>query len=197
MKEHIRIIRHSVFLIILFFKDFIHLLLERGEGREKGRRRNIEVQEIHQSFASTTPQTEDLACNPGMCPDWESNQWTFGSQVSTQSTEPHQPGLLYNSCHLPPIPFYRQNLICLLLNYLHSNPNLYSIAISQASHSFPTIMSFPWFKDAKEAFDKYRYVHSARLWIRGVDSRAVGKLYLSAQAAITKYHGLGGLNHRN
>ena len=27
-----------------------------------------------------------------MCPDWESNQWLFGSQARTQSTEPHQPG---------------------------------------------------------------------------------------------------------
>ena len=24
--------------------------------------------------------TGDLACNPGMCPDWESNQPPFGSQ---------------------------------------------------------------------------------------------------------------------
>ena len=31
--------------------------------------------------------------DPGMCPDWESNWQPFGSQVDTQSTEPHQPGL--------------------------------------------------------------------------------------------------------
>ena len=42
--------------------------------------------------ASHTPPTGDLACNPGMCPDWESNWQPFGSQVSAQSTEPHQPG---------------------------------------------------------------------------------------------------------
>ena len=36
--------------------------------------------------------TEDLACNPGMCSDWELNRQPFGSQASTQSTEPHQPG---------------------------------------------------------------------------------------------------------
>ena len=41
------------------------------------------------------PPTGDLAHNPGMCPDWESNQRPFGSQASTQSTEPHQPG--YNT----------------------------------------------------------------------------------------------------
>ena len=33
---------------------------------------------------------EDLTCNPGMCPDWESNQQRFGSQAGTQPTELHQ-----------------------------------------------------------------------------------------------------------
>ena len=37
---------------------------------------------------SGTP-TGDLACNPGMCPDWEWNQRPFGSQAGTQSTELH------------------------------------------------------------------------------------------------------------
>ena len=34
----------------------------------------------------------DLACNPGMGHDWESNWRSFGSQAGTKSTEPHQPG---------------------------------------------------------------------------------------------------------
>ena len=38
------------------------------------------------------PHIGDLACNPGMCPDWESNPGPFSSQASTQSTEPYQPG---------------------------------------------------------------------------------------------------------
>ena len=38
--------------------------------------------------------TGELACNPDMCPDWESNQRHFGLQASTQSTEPHQLGLI-------------------------------------------------------------------------------------------------------
>ena len=38
------------------------------------------------------PPTGDLACNPGMCPDWELNQRPSVSQASAQSTEPHQPG---------------------------------------------------------------------------------------------------------
>ena len=74
-----------------FFKkrDFIYLFLERWEGRE----RNIGVWEIHQLVASHTPPTRDLACNPGMCTDWESNRQPFGSQAGAQSTESHQPGL--------------------------------------------------------------------------------------------------------
>ena len=42
------------------------------------------------------PPTGDLACNPGMCPDWELNQWPFSSQTGTQSTDPHQPGHLWS-----------------------------------------------------------------------------------------------------
>ena len=43
--------------------------------------------------ASQATPTGDLACIPGMCPNWESNQQPFGSQAHTQSTEVHQPGL--------------------------------------------------------------------------------------------------------
>ena len=42
--------------------------------------------------ASHAPPTGDPAHNPGMCPDWESNQRPFGSQAGAQSTQPHQPG---------------------------------------------------------------------------------------------------------
>ena len=70
------------------FKDFIYLFLERGDQREK-------EGEKHQCVvASHVPLTGDLACHPGMCPDWESNQQPFGLQASAQSTEPHQPGLV-------------------------------------------------------------------------------------------------------
>ena len=40
----------------------------------------------------THPPSRNLVCNPGLCLDWESNWGPFGSQASTQSTEPHQPG---------------------------------------------------------------------------------------------------------
>ena len=58
---------------VFVLKDFIYLLLERGEEREKERERNIEVWEIHQSVASLTPPTGYLAGNQGMSPDWKSN----------------------------------------------------------------------------------------------------------------------------
>ena len=35
----------------------------------------------------------DLACNPGMIPDWELNWQPFGFQATAQSIQPHQPGL--------------------------------------------------------------------------------------------------------
>ena len=79
--------------MLKYFKDFIYLFSERGEGREKERKRNIDVCKKHQSNASSTPRTGDLIRNPGTCPDRESNQPSFGSQAHAQSTEPHQPGL--------------------------------------------------------------------------------------------------------
>ena len=59
----------SFIFLFLFFKDFIYLFLENGEGREKVRERNINSWLV----ASCMPPTGDLVCNPGMCPDWELN----------------------------------------------------------------------------------------------------------------------------
>ena len=39
--------------------------------------------------ATRTPSTGDLACNPGMCSDWELNQQPVSLQAGGQSTEPH------------------------------------------------------------------------------------------------------------
>ena len=69
-----------------FLKDFIYLFLERGEGKEKERERNIDVwllparpllgPGLHatQAFALTGNRTGDVL------------------KAGTQSTEPHQPG---------------------------------------------------------------------------------------------------------
>ena len=68
-----------------FFKDFIHLFLGRGEERKRGRETSM------CGCLSCAPYWEP-GPQPGMCPNWESNQRPFGSQAGTQSTEPHQPG---------------------------------------------------------------------------------------------------------
>ena len=82
---------------LLFKKDFIYFLLERGEGREKEREKNINVW----LPLIPRPPTGAPAHNSGMCPDWELNRRLFALQASTQSTELHQPGcqllFLYNS----------------------------------------------------------------------------------------------------
>ena len=51
------------------------------------------MKEKHPSAASPMPPAGGLARNSGVCPDLVLNQRPFGSQVLTQSTEPHQPGL--------------------------------------------------------------------------------------------------------
>ena len=74
------------FKLLLLFLKILFIFRERGREGEEG--------EKHQRVtASSAPPAGDLAHNPGMCPDWELNWWPLGSQTSTQSTEPHQPGL--------------------------------------------------------------------------------------------------------
>ena len=76
----------SFSFFFFFKKDFIYLFLEKGmEGEREGEKHQCVV-------ASCAPPTGDLAHTPGMCPDWELNQWPFGSHTSTQSTKLHQPG---------------------------------------------------------------------------------------------------------
>ena len=55
--------------IYLFIK--INFFLERGDGREREKYQCV--------VASCVPPTGDLACNPGMCPDWELNWLPFAS----------------------------------------------------------------------------------------------------------------------
>ena len=103
---------------ILFLKDFYSFIF-----RQRGREREREGEKHQCVVASHTPSTGDLAHNPGMCPDWESNLWPFGSQACTQSTEPHQPGLfsslppsLLSFFSLPPPPGPSSSLIyCVLM----------------------------------------------------------------------------------
>ena len=61
-------------------KNFNYLFLERGEGTGGGREK-----EKHQCVvASCAPYLcRGLACNTGMCPGWESNWRSLGSQAGT------------------------------------------------------------------------------------------------------------------
>ena len=60
--------------------------------RESGRKGEREGEKHQCVVASHTSPPGDPACNPGMCPDRESNPRPFGSQASTQSTQSRQPG---------------------------------------------------------------------------------------------------------
>ena len=62
--------------IYLFFLRFHLFIFREGGGKEKERERNISVW-LH---LACPPLDTWPTCNPGMCPDWESNQRPLGSQ---------------------------------------------------------------------------------------------------------------------
>ena len=49
--------------------------------RERGREGESEGEKHQHVVTSHMPSTRNLAHNPGMCPDWELNRQTFGSQA--------------------------------------------------------------------------------------------------------------------
>ena len=71
----------------LLFKNSLFIFREGKRERKRGEKHQCVV-------ASHTPPNGDLAHNPSMCPDWESNWRTFGSQTGTQSTEHNIQGLI-------------------------------------------------------------------------------------------------------
>ena len=63
-------------LLRFLYRFYLFIFRERGkEGEREGEKHQCVV-------ASWAPPTGDLACNPGMCPDWESNRWPFGLQAA-------------------------------------------------------------------------------------------------------------------
>ena len=89
----------------IFKKDFIYLFLERGR---KGEREG----EKHQCVgASWVAPTWDLACNPGMCSDWESNWWPFSLQALA----------------LNPLSYTSQGAMCPILRHCSELPKLCSM----------------------------------------------------------------------
>ena len=78
---------HCSLRIFFFFFFFLRFIF-----REREKEGEVEGEKHQCVVASCAPPTRDLACNPGMCPDWESNQRLFGSWACAQSTELQQPG---------------------------------------------------------------------------------------------------------
>ena len=60
--------------------------------REMGKEGEREGEKYQCVVASCMPLTQELACNPGMCPDWESNLRPFWFTPHMQSIQLHQPG---------------------------------------------------------------------------------------------------------
>ena len=117
-----------------FFKDFIYFFFrERGQEGEREGEKHQWVIVPHAS------PTGDPAHNPGMCPDWESNQRSFGSEACAQSTELHQPEQkLTFIVHMIPnstvkrSPWYDHLLIArtqLLVSLLPSSPLLRELGL--------------------------------------------------------------------
>ena len=72
----------------LYMKKRFYLSIFRARGKEGERERNINVW-----LPLPRSLNGDLACNPGMCPDWQSSQRPFASQAWAQPTEIHHIGL--------------------------------------------------------------------------------------------------------
>ena len=64
----------------------IYLLIYREVKGERKRRRETSI------GASCSGPTRDGTSNPGICPNWESNQKPFSSQYHSQPTEPRRSG---------------------------------------------------------------------------------------------------------
>ena len=62
----------SIFYLFVHNLILNFLFLHTGEGRKRGR-------EISMCGCLSCAPTGDLARNPGVCPDWESNRQPFGS----------------------------------------------------------------------------------------------------------------------
>ena len=82
------------FVLCAFYHNFITfkiLFIFKGEEREKERKRNMDMRNIYPILLVLVP-TRDQTCNPGMCPNWESNRRPFTLQDNDQPTEPQWSG---------------------------------------------------------------------------------------------------------
>ena len=67
--------------IYYYYLKILFILEGKGEKNQCVRETSISC-----LLYSRPPTTGDLACSPGMCPDWELNWWPLGSQVGAQAT---------------------------------------------------------------------------------------------------------------
>ena len=81
------IIRRLILYYFIYITSFLRKIFIFRERIWEGEREGDKHQSV---VASHAPPTGDLAHNPGMCPDCDSNEQLFGSQAD-KSTEPHQP----------------------------------------------------------------------------------------------------------
>ena len=87
--QEAELLYHMVVPFLIFFnlKDFIYLFLERGEGREKERERNIHVWlPLTGPLLGTWPASR-------ACVLTGNQTGNSGFQANTQSTNPHQSGV--------------------------------------------------------------------------------------------------------
>ena len=84
----------TLYMVSLWLKHFFKKKINSFIFRERRREGEREGEKHQCVVASHIPPTGDLACNAGICPDWESNWRPFGLQTGTQFMEPHQPGLI-------------------------------------------------------------------------------------------------------
>ena len=75
-----------------YYLNILFIFREGKGGRKRGRETSMCGCLSSVTLLGTWP------ANPGMCPDWVSNQRHFGLQASPQSTEPHQTERGENGC---------------------------------------------------------------------------------------------------
>ena len=81
------------FFFFFFLRFYLSIFRERGRG---GRER----EKYQCAVASPVPCTGDLAHNPGMCPDWESNWQLSGLQPTLNPVSyTSQGSLVYSYIH--------------------------------------------------------------------------------------------------
>ena len=102
MRSISSLMRYQLRCLTHFFFKILFIFPQRGEGRERRKHQCVVV--------SHATSTRDLVRNPGICPDWESDQPPFGLQADAQSTELHQPGLAH----------FFNRAVCLLMSFKSS-----------------------------------------------------------------------------